>query len=83
MPYSSKESLDWVNKRWKEDAPCEACGKSDWGVSEGIALKVIATGNDVLSYAERTLPVVPVICKYCGNIRFLHEAIIGAGEVES
>jgi len=67
--------FEFLQAKWK-DRPCPMCGQDSWSIQQGVfALlelheKGVAIGSSSPSPvhpAAEVVPVVPVVCKSCGN----------------
>lgn len=67
--------LGFLREKWR-DRPCPMCGQNSWSVQQGVfALlelreKEVAIGSSSPPPdrpAPQVVPVVPVVCKSCGN----------------
>ncbi len=67
--------IDFLQAKWM-NRPCPMCGSDGWAVQQGMfALLELrdestAVGNSLpkpVTSAAQVVPVVPVVCKSCGN----------------
>lgn len=74
-PADRTRLLDFLRSRWKDER-CPLCGHDDWAVQPGMfALRALRDWDAVversvrepLAQVEDVVPVVPVVCKSCGN----------------
>lgn len=74
-PADQAKLFDFLQSRWK-DQRCPMCGRDDWAVQTALfALLALHDKRDALAIpprkptvsAEDVVPVVPVVCKHCGN----------------
>ncbi|HLC88338.1 MAG TPA: hypothetical protein VJG66_04790 [Patescibacteria group bacterium] len=57
---------------------CQSCGNKEWIASENIfEMREFKGGNLVIGGQSAILPVVPVTCKYCGQIIFFNALSLG------
>ena len=62
----------WLEEKW-QDHPCAVCGVDDWSASDPVAVKPYP--EDFLGAS--IVPLIPVVCRNCGNTHFLNAVIAG------
>jgi len=72
-----KEIVKHIRKNWLHEASCPLCGQHDWSVQHDVYELVKRTENGS-ARDESVMPVIPVICKKCGNTVLVNGDIAGA-----
>lgn len=69
--------IKFLNDKWK-NRNCVLCGNNQWTVSDTIhELREYQDGSLVIG-SSNIVPVVPIVCKNCGNTIFINPIIAGA-----
>lgn len=84
-PIDPAKVVDFLRARWM-GRPCPMCGRDDWAVPQGLfALLELQDASTpverpvprpVASEAQ-VVPVVPVVCKNCGNTVLVSAMVAG------
>jgi hypothetical protein len=65
----------WLKEHWTKPRKCAVCSKETWGLSPNFAhLPESLVG---LHQAVRTIPLVVLTCRTCGNTLFLNAIVMG------
>ena len=67
------EIIDFINQNWRNQT-CQICGEHTWNVSDKIyELREFNDGDIVIGGpGGAVFPVIPVVCKKCGNTIFIN-----------
>ncbi|MCH7639037.1 MAG: hypothetical protein IH855_06200 [Bacteroidetes bacterium] len=63
--------LGYMAENWGDKAKCHVCGESDFGISSTIFEIREFHGGSIALGKSKILPVVPVTCSNCGDIRLV------------
>jgi hypothetical protein len=73
----SKALLDHLKKHWVPPSTCPICRSNDWEVGPQVyELREFHGGNMVIG-GSALVPIVPVICKVCGNVILINPLVAG------
>lgn len=67
--------MAWLREKTGESAPeCQVCSRTVWAMGDFVARLY----GDRFPAETAAYPVVPIICKHCGNTLLLNALVIGA-----
>ncbi len=68
--------IDWLEKKWHQPRTCPICEHNKWSTVRTIhELREFHKGDLVAKGA--ILPVVPIVCSFCGYILFFNALKFG------
>ena len=70
--------IAYLDQKWGT-RPCTMCGQSSWGVNDSV-FQLIEFHKGAFIIGGSALPVIPVICKNCGNTVFVNAVVAGIVE---
>lgn len=66
---------EWIESRW-ESPHCTLCKSNAWQLGEIGQIPEFIPGGPLM-IGGSIVPIVPVICTYCGNTVLLNAVVIG------
>jgi hypothetical protein len=73
----SKTLLDHLKKTWVPPVTCPICHSNDWQVGPQVYELREFHGGSMVIGGSALVPIVPVICKVCGNVILINPLIAG------
>jgi hypothetical protein len=74
--------VEHLKQKWGTDRPCSMCGASDWNVTDSVFEMREYHGPQSLVMGGPINPIIPVICKNCGNTVLVNAVVSGFLNVE-
>lgn len=70
-----KKTIQWLTEKWG-DRPCPMCGAISWQV-ESHAYQMMEFSDGNLVVGGPVMPLIPVICRHCGNTILVNAILCG------
>lgn len=71
-------AIAWIREKANGGASCPLCGTSDWTAADTLAAAI--SYRDGGFYADKGFPMLMLVCKNCGYVRFISAVIAGLVE---
>lgn len=72
----TEEDVNRIIEKLKPRHTCPLCGKSSWIVGDTVC-QLEEFRPQRYAKGKKAMPVIPIICKNCGNTYFLNIVILG------
>jgi len=76
---SMEHTLDFLNKFYS-NYNCVVCGSNDWTTSDNLYELRKFNFGEISVQNSAIIPIVPVMCKNCGNTHLVNAILAGAIE---
>ena len=74
-----KEIAKQIRKNWLHEASCPLCGQHDWSIQHDVyELRKYQPDGEVSD--GHIVPIIPVVCKKCGNTVLINGCVAGVVE---
>jgi len=70
-----EKTIKWIEEKWQHKE-CELCKQNKWIIQDFLCFAPRYEGGG-LTIGGQVAPNVTLVCKNCGNTKFLNAAIMG------
>ncbi len=81
MELDREKVAAWINEKWEGPIFCPVCQHNDWNIPDRVwEAREFVGGDLVIGGGQRVLPLVSIMCNFCGHTLMFNALAMGVVE---